>query len=209
MPYMQAHQSLSSCLVFCFVSPCPHAWCLSLGSAAFAAWQRLLVCVARKYLYTCTDAFALPSTALRHHSSTIYMHTRICLAQHGTRANAPSFLLLHACCRAVFECCCMHAVEPSLNQVCQHVGSQLSCNYTQIRKAITLYTQTHVKPYMPYTCRHINHCPHAWCFAMCSSKSRKLCSIRCMAALARVRGSQVFIYMHRRICLAQHGTQAS
>jgi len=148
MPYMQAHQSLSSCLVFCFVSPCPHAWCLSLGSAAFAAWQRLLVCVARKYLYTCTDAFALPSTALRHHSSTIYMHTRICLAQHGTRANAPSFLLLHACCRAVFECCCMHAVEPSLNQVCQHVGSQLSCNYTQIRKAITLYTQTHVKPYM-------------------------------------------------------------
>ncbi len=64
--------------------------------AAFVALQRLLVCVARKYLYTCTDAFALPSTALRHHSSIIYMHTRICLAQHGTRANAPSFLLLNA-----------------------------------------------------------------------------------------------------------------
>ena len=114
MPYMQAHQSLSSCLVFCFVSPCPHAWCLSLGSAAFAAWQRLLVCVARKYLYTCTDAFALPSTALRHHSSTIYMHTRICLAQHGTRANAP-----------IASCCCMHAVERSLNAVACMLSSRL------------------------------------------------------------------------------------
>ena len=69
--------------------------------AAFVAWQRLLVCVARKYLYTCTDAFALPSTALKHHSSIIYMRTRIYLAQHGTRANAPSFLLFE-CCGAVF-----------------------------------------------------------------------------------------------------------
>ena len=138
--------------------------------AAFVAWQRLLVCVARKYLYTCTDAFPLPGTALRHHSSTIYMHTRICLAQHGTRANAPSFLLLHACCRAVFECCCMHAVEPSLNQVCQHVGSQLSCNYTQIRKAITLYTQTHVKPYMPYMQAHQSL---SSCLVFCFSLQQK------------------------------------
>jgi hypothetical protein len=166
----------------------------------------LLVCVARKYLYTCTDAFALPSTALRHHSSTIYMHTRICLAQHGTRANAP-----------IASCCCMHAVEPSLNAVACMLSSRLWIRCaSMLARNYHAITHKYVKPSLyirkrtwSHTCRHINHYPHAWCFAFCSNKSRKLCSIRCMAALARVRGSQVFIYMHRRICLAQHGTQAS
>ena len=59
--------------------------------------------------------------------------------------------------------CCEGGIGEDLPKL---KAQSTSCNYTQIRKAISLYTQTHVISHTCHTCRHISPCPHAWCFAL-------------------------------------------